>query len=78
MQTDSITVAGGGDPIRHVVLLMLENHSFDQMLGSLKEVYPELEGVNPQGPAANSDPAGTVYRQQATTERQVRLDPDRM
>ena len=30
------------DPIKHVVVLMLENHSFDQMLGCMKEVYPEL------------------------------------
>lgn len=27
------------------VLLALENHSFDQMLGGLKQLYPELEGV---------------------------------
>jgi phospholipase C len=34
------------DPIEHVVVLMLENHSFDQMLGCMKEVYPDLEGVD--------------------------------
>jgi phospholipase C len=34
------------DPIQHVVTLMLENHSFDQMLGCMKEVYRELEGVD--------------------------------
>lgn len=33
------------DKIKHVVVLMLENRSFDQMLGCMKEVYPELEGV---------------------------------
>lgn len=33
------------DPIERVVLLMLENHSFDQMLGSLAKVHPDLEGV---------------------------------
>jgi phospholipase C len=36
----------GADPIEHVVVLMLENHSFDQMLGCLREVFPELEGVD--------------------------------
>ncbi len=36
----------GADPIEHVVVLMLENHSFDQMLGCMKEVFPELEGVD--------------------------------
>jgi phospholipase C len=24
-----------GDPIEHVIVLMMENHSFDQMLGGL-------------------------------------------
>ena len=33
------------DPIKHVVVLMFENHSFDQMLGSAKQVYPQLEGI---------------------------------
>ena len=47
------------DPIKHVVLLALENHSFDQMLGSLKTVYPELEGVSPAGPRTNIDSEGT-------------------
>jgi phospholipase C len=62
------------DPIRHVVLLMLENHSFDQMLGALREVYPDLDGVDPQHPAVNSA-GGVDYPQRPTTERQMRLDP---
>jgi phospholipase C len=33
------------DPIKHVVVLMLENRSFDHMLGALTAVYPQLEGV---------------------------------
>jgi phospholipase C len=33
-----------GDPVRHVVLLLFENRSFDQMLGCLKRVYPDLAG----------------------------------
>src|ERR1700674_2632325 len=63
------------DPIRHVVLLILENHSFDQMLGCLKAVYPELEGVDPQDPFENVDDKGVVFRQAVTTERQMMLDP---
>ena len=31
--------------IEHVVVLMLENRSFDQMLGCLKQVHPTLEGI---------------------------------
>src|SRR5215469_2616026 len=38
------------DPIRHVVVLMLENNSFDRMLGCMSQVYPDLEGVDPNAP----------------------------
>ena len=34
------------DPIKHVILLMMENHSFDQMLGSLQTVQAEVDGVD--------------------------------
>jgi phospholipase C len=63
------------DPIKHVVVLMLENHSFDQMLGSLQEVYPGLDGVDAQHPHSNTDDKGVVYTQLSTTERQVLIDP---
>ena len=63
------------DPIRHVVLLILENHSFDQMLGCLKGIYPSMEGVAPAEPRENQDDAGTFYRQSPTTERQMFVDP---
>lgn len=63
------------DPIKHVVLLALENHSFDQMLGSLKQLYPDLEGVTPAAPNRNVDSDGTVYLQAPTDERQMPLDP---
>jgi len=62
------------DPIKHVVLLTLENHSFDQMLGALKAVYPQMEGVTP-GAHRNVDSNGTIYLQEETRERQVRFDP---
>ena len=67
--------AGTSDPIRHVVLLILENHSFDQMLGCLKVVYPSIAGVDTAQPRGNQDDAGTFYRQSPTTERQMFLDP---
>lgn len=61
------------DPIKHVVLLALENHSFDQMLGGLNEWFPELDGVSPQNHNIDSD--GAVYSQTPTNERQMPLDP---
>jgi phospholipase C len=63
------------DPIKHVVLLALENHSFDQMLGSLKQLYPEIEGITPGSPGSNVDSDGSVYSQQPCEERQMPLDP---
>ena len=62
------------DPVKHVVLLMFENHSFDQMLGCFKEVYPGLAGVDPNKPGFNrlND---TEFKQVETSERQMLLDP---
>lgn len=71
---DSDTAAHA-DPIRHVVVLGLENHSFDQMLGCFKQLYPDLEGVDPAAPRANSDDEFHPYAQSPTTERQMLLDP---
>src|SRR6202023_3638341 len=65
------------DPIKHVVLLMMENHSFDQMLGCLQGIYPELDGVdiNAPDPRYNLDTAGSKVFQIPTDEQQVPLDP---
>src|SRR5580693_9185155 len=38
-----------GDPIQHVVVLMLENNSFDRMLGCMTAVYPQIDGPKPPG-----------------------------
>jgi phospholipase C len=62
------------DPVKHVVLLMFENHSFDQMLGCFKQVYPDLAGVDPKKPGVNRVD-GTELKQAETTERQMLLDP---
>lgn len=35
----------GLDSLKHVVILMLENRSFDHMLGSLKAVDPRIDGI---------------------------------
>lgn len=64
------------DPIRHVVLLILENHSFDQMLGCFKAIYPALEGVDPHALHTNTDTDGRVCSQTETRERQMlKWDP---
>src|SRR5438552_13624740 len=63
------------DPSRHVVALMLENHSFDQMLGALRAELPDLEGIDPASPGRNRDGDGRDYAQAVTTATRVLHDP---
>jgi phospholipase C len=65
----------GADAIRHVVVLMLENHSFDQMPGCFTEVYPDLDGIDPAARRENRDSEGRSYPQAETIERIMFLDP---
>jgi phospholipase C len=64
-------------PIKRVVVLMMENHSFDRVLGCMKAQYPSLEGVDPTAPAWNPDyPDATATIHQAeTTARNIGNDP---
>lgn len=71
-----MTAKTADDPIRHVVMLILENHSFDQMLGCFKQIYPALDGVDAKQPRQNADGAGHVFVQATTTERMMRFDPN--
>jgi phospholipase C len=66
------------DPIKHVVLLMMENHSFDQMLGCVQLVYPALEGIDLDAPTPrmNSDLTGNPVYQIPTDAQQVPKDPN--
>ena len=53
------------DPIRHVVVLMLENRSFDHMLGGFQAIDPQVDGIDPATPAReNRTSTGHVARQQ--------------
>jgi phospholipase C len=63
------------DPIKHVIVLMLENKSFDQMLGSLQKIKPELDGVAEDHLHFNIDFDGNKIYQQVTTTIQMELDP---
>lgn len=52
------------DPFRHVILLMLENRAFDQMLGDLKHLNPDIDGIDRAAPNTNADPkTGTPMAQ---------------
>jgi phospholipase C len=54
---------------------MFENHSFDQMLGCLKSIYPELEGVDLSQPNSNRDSTGRIYLQTESHNTVVSPDP---
>ncbi len=66
----------GADPIRHVVVLALENRSFDQMLGSLQSEIPGLDGIDPSAPARqNFIQTGPPFEQRETEHTTVAPDP---
>jgi phospholipase C len=68
--------AAPGDPFRHIVLLMLENRSFDHMLGALQAVVPGLDGVPAGGPPrTNPDIAGQPVAQLPVAAAVVDPDP---
>ncbi len=70
------TKDGTASPIQHVVVLMLENHSFDQMLGVYQSVYKDLDGIDPAAPPrTNADLSGNPIPQAPTTARSVSPDP---
>jgi phospholipase C len=64
----------GLDALKHIVVLMMENRSFDHMLGSLKAVNPAIDGVD--GTQSNPDTQGDQVFVQPLAEFQSQLDPD--
>ena len=64
----------GLDALKHIVVLMMENRSFDHMLGSLKAVNPQIDGVD--GTQSNPDTQGNKVFVQPLAEFQSQLDPD--
>lgn len=64
------------DPIEHVVLLLMENHSFDQMLGCLDAVHEGLDGIRNAASRSNTDGKGHVFSPRPTRERQMKHDPN--
>jgi phospholipase C len=61
------------DPIKHVIVLMLENNSFDHILGSLAQSKNGIEGIK-SSPFSNSY-SGETYSQSPTSQRVVSPDP---
>jgi phospholipase C len=64
----------GLDSLKHIVVLMMENRSFDHMLGSLKAVDSRIDGISDQ--LSNPDTTGASVKPQPTAEFQGQLNPD--
>jgi phospholipase C len=64
----------GLEQLQHIVVLMMENRSFDHMLGSLKAVNPQIDGVTPD--LGNPDTNGNPVQAQPLAEFQAQLQPD--
>jgi phospholipase C len=67
-------VPTGLDNLKHIVVLMMENRSFDHMLGSLAAVDPRIDGVTNQ--LSNPDTTGAAVKAQPRAEFQGQLNPD--
>ncbi len=71
----------GLDALQHIVVLMMENRSFDHMLGGLSLVmengqkkYPGINGLT--GNESNPDTNGNIVKVQPNAKFQSQLDPD--
>jgi phospholipase C len=74
-------VSVGLSNLRHLVVLMMENRSFDHMLGGLslvttngKKTYPGINGLT--GNESNPDSNGNPVKVQGNAMFQSQLDPD--
>ena len=64
----------GVQALKHVVVLMLENRSFDHMLGALKATHPNIDGLD--GIESNPDSTEADIKVQPLTEFRGQLMPD--
>jgi phospholipase C len=60
--------------LQHIVVLMMENRSFDHMLGALYSAHPAIDGLT--GNETNPDSTGVPVTVSPTAEYQSQLDPD--
>jgi phospholipase C len=74
-------VSVGLDSLKHLVVLMMENRSFDHMLGGLSLVtengakkYPKINGLT--GNESNPDTDGNLVKVQGNAMFQSQLEPD--
>ena len=66
----------GLDKLQHIVVLMMENRSFDHMLGSLKAVNPKIDGYVDADSYTNPDANNKPVKPQPSAKFQGQLQPD--
>jgi phospholipase C len=69
-------MSAGLNALKHIVVLMMENRSFDHMLGGLKKLNPKINGLT--GDEFNRDTEGKVVKVSQTADYRGQLghDPD--
>jgi phospholipase C len=67
-------MSAGLDNLKHVVVLMMENRSFDHMLGALKAVDSRINGLT--GSESNLDTTNEPAKVSPQAQFQSQLDPD--
>jgi phospholipase C len=67
-------MSAGFDNLKHIVVLMMENRSFDHMLGALKAEDARINGLT--GKETNPDTTNEPVMVQPLAEFQSQLDPD--
>jgi phospholipase C len=65
----------GLDQLAHIVVLMMENRSFDHMLGSLTAADARIDGIT-DADSGNPDTQGNAVKPQPLADFQGQLDPD--
>ena len=64
----------GLDKLKHIVVLMMENRSFDHMLGGLRALDPRIDGLT--GNEFNVDTTGKPVFAKPSAKFQGQLNPD--
>src|SRR5579871_6648422 len=67
-------MSAGTDQLKHIVVLMMENRSFDHMLGYLMAQDTRIDGVD--GTQTNPDTTGAQVPVQPLAQYQAQLQPD--
>jgi phospholipase C len=65
----------GLDQLEHIVVLMMENRSFDHMLGSLTAADARIDGIT-DADSGNPDTQGNAVKPRPLADFQGQLDPD--